>query len=164
MLVNKPARTARSRLGPIQRDQRCLGAAVIALASERGVSGRKQLQGLLPPAFLVLAGEFPEPFPCGRFDNFDRDRAQCDCCFDRTDRAPVFEATARPLLRHGLSAFNQSVGWFVSINEVADGGDIDALFSANSDRRDIDGIDQLRCRTVVNFNDSEATTNAGIDA
>ena len=129
-------------LAPIERDQRCLGPAMVFLARERRMRGRKQLQGLLPRAFLVLAGESPEPFPDRRLDDFDRDRTQGDCRFDRADRPSVFETRRRALLRHRLRAFNQSADWFVPIDEVADGGDIDAFFGAGADRPECRCLDQ----------------------
>ena len=53
--------------------------------------GRKQLQGLLPPAFLVLAGESPEPFPGRRLDDFTG--------IEHSAIAASIAPTARPYLK-----------------------------------------------------------------
>ena len=120
--------------------------------------------GLLPPALLVFARELPEPLPGRRLDDFDRDRTQGDGCFDRADRSPVFETRRRALLRHRLRAFNQSADWFVPIDEVADGGDIDALFGAGTDDRNVDRLDQHAGRRRRNLDDGQSAANTGIDA
>src|SRR5215813_1298597 len=131
---------------------------------ECGVSGRKQLQRLLSPALFVFAGEFPESFPRGRLDDLHRDRAQCDCCFGRADCAPVFETRRRALFRHRLAAFNQSADWFVPIDEVTDGGDIDALFGAGANDRNIDAFHQYGGGSVSNLDDGQPTADARIDS
>src|SRR5262249_18121385 len=149
---------------PVQRDQRGLRTTVIFLARECCMSGWKQLQGLLSRTFLVLAGQFPEPFPSWRLDDFDRDRAQCDCCFDGADGASVFETRRCALLRHRLRAFNESAEWFVLIDEIADSGDIDTFFCAGTNDRNIDAFNQYRNGLVGNLDDSQSAANTRIDA
>ena len=50
------------------------------------------------------------------------------------------------------------------INEVADGGDVDAFLSADADRRNIDAFDQPRGCAVLDGDYGQAAVNSGIDA
>src|SRR5262249_31718572 len=106
----------------------------------------------------------PMTLPGAGLDDLDRDRTQCDCCFDRANRASVFEPRRRALFRHRLRAFNQSVDWFMPIDEVADRCDVDRLFPPGPDNRNIDAFHQHRGGPVSNLDDSQSAANARIDA
>ena len=75
--------------------------------------------------------------------------------------------TARPYLKPDDApcfAFDQSTDWFVPINEVANGGDVDALFGTDADDRNVDRIDELRRGAVGDLDDSQSAADAWIDA
>ena len=129
------------------------------------MSCRKQLQSSLPAAFLVLAGEMPESFPDRRLDDGHRDRAQRDRRFDRADRTAVFETRLTRLASASPARVQSSAAdGVVPIDEVADGGDIDAFFGAGANDRNVDAFDQRRGGPVVNLDDSQSAADARIDA
>ena len=116
------------------------------------------------PLSLSLPGSSPEPLPDRRLDDFDRDRTQGDGCFDRANRPSVLETRRRPLLRHRLRALNQGADWLVPIDEVANGDDVDPLFGAGADHRNVDRLDQSRGCAVLDGDDGQSAVNTGIDA
>ena len=68
-----------------------------AFQRKQRVLGRKQLQGALPAAFLVLAAQPMEFLPGARLDHSHRDFAAGDDCLERADGPAVFEAAAGAL-------------------------------------------------------------------
>jgi hypothetical protein len=52
----------------------------------------------------------------------------------------------------------------VPIDEVANGGDIDAFFGAGANDRNIDAFHQHRGGPVSNLDDSQSAVDAWIDA
>src|SRR5262245_21026474 len=145
-------------------DQHRLSATVIFLARECCMSGRKLLQGFLPSTFLVLAWQMPVALPGAWLDNLYWDRTQCDGRFDRADCSAVFETRRHALLRHRLCAFDQSADRFVPIDEVTDGGNIDAFFGAGTNDRNIAALHQYRGGSVGNLDDSQSAANTRINA
>src|SRR5262249_37610907 len=70
-----------------------------------------------------------------------------------------------PLLPHRLRAFDVGVYRLMMTGDpVTDREYIDSFFRARAYNRDIDGVDKLRCCTVIENNDGESAVNAGIYA
>ena len=121
-------------LRSVERDQRCLGPAMVFLARERRMRGRKQLQGLLPPAFLVFAGELPEPLPDRRLDDFTGIAHRAIAASIAPTARPYLKPDDAPCFGIACARSIKRADWLVPIDEVADGGDIDAFFGAGADR------------------------------
>ena len=51
-----------------------------------------------------------------------------------------------------------------SIDEVADGDDVDALFRTSADHRNVDHFDQPRGGSVLDGDNGQPAANAGINA
>ena len=138
---------------------------MVFLARERRMSGRKQLQSLLPPAFLVLAWQIARTAS-------RRDGSTISTGIEHSAIAASIAPTARPYLKpddapcFGIAcarSIKARIGC-VPIDEVADGDDVDALFGAGADDRNVDRLDQPRGCAVLDGDDGQPAANTGIDA
>src|SRR5262249_11443184 len=87
-----------------------------------------------------------------------------DCGLDRSNGTAVFETGARALLWRRLGALDRGMIGTVRLNPAAYRDRIDAFLRTDADRRDIDRVDELRGYAVIDFDDGESATHAGIDA
>ena len=135
---------------------------MIFLPGEQSVRRGEQLKGALPATFLIAAMEMVDFLPGRRFDDGHRDFTASEHCFERPRSAAVFKATARPLLRHGLRPFNERVLRRMRYDPGADGENIDTFLRTDTSDRNVNRVVKLRRGAVVDTDDCEAATNAGI--
>src|SRR6516165_10112004 len=120
------------------------------------------MRASLPRRFLVTPAELVKLLPHRWLDDCHRDFTAGEHRLDRPRSATVFEATARPLLRHGLRPFNERVLRRMRYDPGADGENIDTFLRTDTSDRNVDRIDELRRSAVVDADDCEAAANAGV--
>jgi hypothetical protein len=105
-----------------------------------------------------------EFLPRARLDDGHRDFAAKDCGLDRSNGTAVFETGARALLWHRLGAFDRSMIGTMRFNPVAHCNCINALLGCGTRCWDVDSVNELWTRAIVDFHSGESTNGAGIDA
>src|SRR6266567_91906 len=101
--------------------------------------------------------------PLRGFDDLDRNPAQCDDGFDCAGCPAEFKSATCSLAWHCLCALDEPLRWSMLKQPLLQGDDIDSFFRLDADSGDVDGVDELRCRAVVDLDDGEATTDAWIN-
>jgi hypothetical protein len=137
---------------------------VIHFPCEQGVRRGKQLQRTLSAAFFVSAIETVSSLPHRRFDDRQRNTATRDDRLNAPGRSSVFESAGSSLLGHRLSTLDVGVLWLVHHDPIAQSDWIDALFRADSNGRNVNGIDEPWRGAIIDSDDREAAADTRIYA
>src|SRR5262245_28598039 len=135
---------------------------MVFLASEQCMCRGEELQRALSSGLFVPAAQLVKFLPHRRLDDGHRNFTAGEHTFERARRAAVFEATAGPLLRHGLRSFNERVLRRMRHDPGADGENIDTFLRPDTSDRNVNRVDELRRGAVVDADDCEAAANAGV--
>src|SRR5262249_51586968 len=137
---------------------------MILAAREQGMRGRKQLQRALASCLLVAATQPVELFPERWLYDRQRDFAACNHRFERAGRAAVFKAARRVLLGESLGSFDEGVLWLMHVHPTSDREHVDSFFRLDAGDRDIDRIDELWRRAVLDGDDGQSAVDSRVDA